>query len=87
VVHLSLKIKTLCAHITLSNKPELTFSKEHQTGACWFDVLSIPKGPLCLSFTWAIFDLIEWLFLMLRINYVNFYDKTSASDGEVYILG
>ena len=37
--------------ITLSSKPELTFLKEHQTGACQFDALSRAKVTLSLSFT------------------------------------
>ena len=37
--------------VTLNSKPELTFSKEHQIGACQFDVLSRAKVTLGLSFT------------------------------------
>ena len=37
--------------ITLSSKPELTFFKAHQPGACWFDALSRAKVALSLSFT------------------------------------
>ena len=37
--------------ITLSSKPKLTFSKEHQTGTLRFDALSRAKGALSLSFT------------------------------------
>jgi hypothetical protein len=35
--------------ITLSNKPRMTFSKEHQTGAHWFDALLRAKVALPLS--------------------------------------
>ena len=43
--------------ITLSSKPILTFSKEHQTGVCRFDALSRAKVALRLSFTYALFNL------------------------------
>ena len=45
-------IEEVCApKITLSSKPGLTFSKEHQTGACRFDALSRANVPWSLSFT------------------------------------
>ena len=37
--------------ITLSSKPKLTFSKEHQTGMCRFDALSRAKVTLSLGST------------------------------------
>ena len=37
--------------ITLSSKPRITFSKEHQTDVCRFDALSRAKVALLLNFT------------------------------------
>jgi hypothetical protein len=48
----------------------MTFSKEHQSGACWFDALSRAKVALPLSFTLAIFNLFGELLSMLRIHCV-----------------
>ena len=44
-------------NITLCSKLVLTFSKEYQTGVCWFDALSKAKVALSLNFTSAIFKL------------------------------
>jgi hypothetical protein len=41
----------LYSNMTLSTKLGMTFSKEHQTGACQFDALSREKVALPLSFS------------------------------------
>jgi len=62
----------LKGNISLSNKPIMTFSKEHQTAVCRFDALSRAKVTLPLGSTLAIFNLLGWLLSNLRINYVGY---------------
>ena len=55
----------------------MTFSKEHQTNACQFDVFSRAKGALSLSIIWAIlmylgshFQCLEFIMLVSRTKLV-----------------
>ena len=53
--------------ITLSSKPGLTFSKEHQTGACLLDALSRAKVALSLSVAYAILIYLDSYFQCLEL--------------------
>jgi hypothetical protein len=74
-------------NITLSSKPELAFSKEHQTGACRFDALLRAKGALSLSFTWLFLIYLGSYFQCLELIMLVSRTKLMSSGGKGSNLG
>ena len=86
-MQINIKFEQYTIFITLSNKPRRAFSKEHQTGAHWFDALLRAKVALPLSFTHAIISIWVVIFITKKIKYVGYTTKLMLSDGKCSNLG
>ena len=65
----------------------MTFSKEHQIGACWFDAFSIAKVALLLSFMQVIFNYLGSYFQCLELIMLVSRIKLMPSGGKGSNLG
>ena len=73
--------------ITLCSKSGMTFSKEHQTDACRFDVLSRSKGSVTFEFYLGYFIYLGGYFQCLELIMLVSKTKLMPSGGKGSNIG